>query len=126
MSVINVALIGICGAICIVIVKNCNNNFATILSIAICILIFLYTVNKVISVVDILKELMDYVSVEDKYITSMIKIIGIAYICEFSADICKDSGYQALGNQVLLFGRINIMIICLPVVVSIIKTVEAL
>ena len=56
----------------------------------------------------------------------MIKIVGISYICEFSSDICKDSGMSALGNQIQIFGKLSILVIGMPVFVQLMDTLSGL
>ena len=38
----------------------------------------------------------------------IVKIVGISYISEFASDICRDSGYAAIGNQIQIFGKLSI------------------
>ena len=47
-------------------------------------------------------------------------------ICEFSSDICKDSGMSALGNQIQIFGKLSILVIGMPVFVQLMDTLSGL
>ena len=49
------------------------------------------------------------------YYQSMLKILGITYICEFCASICKEAGYIAVANQIEVFGKISILIMAIPI-----------
>lgn len=60
------------------------------------------------------------------YIKLLLKLIGITYICDFAANLCKDSGYSALGNHIELFGKIAVMAAGFPVIRIMIEMLEEL
>lgn len=49
------------------------------------------------------------------YIITLIKIIGIAYICEFASQICIDAGENAIAKKIELSGKILIMSCSIPI-----------
>lgn len=58
------------------------------------------------------------------YINLLLKLIGITYICEFAANLCRDSGYSTLSNHIELFGKVTIMIAGFPVIKTMIEMLE--
>ena len=48
----------------------------------------------------------------------ILKIIGIAYICEFASGICKDAGESAIAAKVETGGKIIIVYLALPLITS--------
>lgn len=61
--------------------------------------------------------------VSSYYFGLILKIIGIAYICEFGAQLCRDSNQGALALKIELAAKIAILILALPVLSSIVKAV---
>ena len=57
------------------------------------------------------------------YFSLILKIIGIAYICEFGAQICRDAAQGAIALKIELAAKIAILLLALPVLSSIVKTV---
>ena len=57
------------------------------------------------------------------YFGLIIKIIGIAYICEFGAQICRDAAQGAMALKIELAAKIAILIISLPVLSAIVNSV---
>ncbi|GAH29887.1 unnamed protein product, partial [marine sediment metagenome] len=49
-------------------------------------------------------RLQGYIQLNKAYVGILIKIIGITYVTEISSSLCKDSGYQAVGDQIELEG----------------------
>lgn len=50
-------------------------------------------------------------------------MIGITYLCEFCAGLCRDAGYQAIAAQVELFGKVTVLLAGMPVLLSLIDTI---
>ncbi len=59
-----------------------------------------------------------------QYVNLLLKLIGITYLCEFAANLCKDAGYGTLSNHIELFGKIMIMVSGLPVLKLMIEMLE--
>lgn len=58
------------------------------------------------------------------YIKLLLKLIGITYICDFAANMCRDSGYSALGSHIELFGKIAVMAAGFPVIRIVMEMLE--
>jgi len=115
MSIIKVAVIGIVYVLLGLQFKTIKSEYGTmvVLVAAICIFFFGITrVNRIIEAVNLVKS---GLGISGSYIQMLLKIVGISYICEFSSDICKDSGYSALSNQIHIFGKLSILVISAPV-----------
>ena len=41
----------------------------------------------------------NYIKIDTRYFGILMKIIGITYVAEFSANLCKDSGYRGIISQ---------------------------
>ena len=70
---------------------------------------------RLLVIVEQLKVIGEALSSYGEYVKLLVKIIGITYLSELSADLCKDAGAQALSGQVELFGKLSILVLCLPV-----------
>ena len=51
-----------------------------------------------------------------EYTVSILKIIGITYLCEFAADICTDAGEKTLSKHIETIGKVTVAFITLPIV----------
>lgn len=43
---------------------------------------------------------------------------------EFSAAICKDTGYQAIASQIEVFGKLTILAVSMPILLSLLETMK--
>ena len=61
---------------------------------------------------------------EITYFSTLIKMLGIAYLSEFSSGICKDAGQQAIALQIEMFGKISILILSIPYLITLLQTIQ--
>lgn len=57
------------------------------------------------------------------FLKTILKIIGIAYIAEFGAQIVRDAGQESIASKIELSGKILIMVMAIPIITVIIETV---
>lgn len=109
----------VCGAaiICAVlslVIKKHNSEAAFALQVCGCVIIVLWVLGEASGAVTEIKEMAEEFSVNIQYVETVLKALGICFIAEFANDCCKDSGCTALGNNVLLCGKVMILIAALP------------
>ena len=68
--------------------------------------------------------LLSYFSVYGPYAKLLVKIIGITYLAEISSNLCKDAGAGALASQVELFGKLSILLLCVPGLSSLLEEMK--
>ncbi|MDE5802672.1 MAG: stage III sporulation AC/AD family protein, partial [Lachnospiraceae bacterium] len=59
------------------------------------------------------------------YLGTLLKIVGITYICEFSAGICKDAGFAAVAGQIEVLGKLAVMFAGLPVLFAVLEQIQS-
>ena len=53
---------------------------------------------------------------------SILRALGVALLVEICADICRDCGENSAASGVQLIGKLEILILCLPMIKKIIGT----
>lgn len=56
----------------------------------------------------------------------IIKVLAVAYITDFTAQLCKDAGENSVGSKVELAGKITIFYIAMPILTSILGLIKQL
>lgn len=87
------------------------------------IVIFLFLIDKIYEIIRLLERVALEANLNMIYIETILKIIGIAYIAEFGAQITKDAGQGAIASKIEMAGKILIMIMAIPILSAIIETV---
>ena len=57
------------------------------------------------------------------YVGNVIKALGVAILSQISADLCRDLGEGSAASGVELVGRIEILLLCVPMLETVISTV---
>lgn len=121
---INIAIISIIAILMAVLFKKGKEEFSLYISIATCFIILLLGIGKLDIILETIGRLQGYIKINKAYINILIKIIGITYVTEFSASLCKDTGYQAIGEQVELVGKLSILAISMPILLALLDTIN--
>jgi len=123
MSIVQVGLIGVMGALLAIQFQNEKKEYAIYICVAIGLLIFVCIIGKLSIIMELIRGITGYISVDMTYFTTLFKILGVTYVAEFSAAICKDTGHQTLAAQIEVFGKLTILVLALPIVLALLKTI---
>lgn len=121
---VKIALLGLIAAMVAVQFKGKRPEYSLYISISACLIIFALGVTKIKSIMAILEKIENYISISPTYIAILLKMIGITYIAEFSASLCKDAGHDALSNQISIVGKLTILSMSMPIIVSLLDTMR--
>ncbi len=121
---IKVALLGLIAAMVAIQFKGRKPEYGLYISISACLIIFALGVTKIKSIMTILNKIEGYISISPAYIAILIKMIGITYIAEFAASLCKDAGHDALSNQISIVGKLTILSMSMPIIVTLLDTIS--
>lgn len=118
MEIVRIALIGIVAGVLVVTIKQKQPEIALQVSIIAGLIIFIYVLDYIVIAISYVKDLVNRYNIPYESIMVVLKIIGIAYICEFAVQILKDTGENSLANKVEIAGRVFIVVLSLPVLSS--------
>jgi stage III sporulation protein AD len=121
MDVLQIVAIGLIATVLIVVVKSQRPELAVLLSVAAGVILFLAVLGKIGSIMDIVKDLASRAGISMVYLGTILKIIGIAYIAEFGAQICRDAGEGAVATKIEFASKILIMVLAVPIVVAVLQ-----
>ncbi|MNJ36365.1 Stage III sporulation protein AC/AD protein family protein [compost metagenome] len=123
---IQIVGLGLVATILILVLKEQKPLFAFLLAMCTGIIIFLYLVEKIGGIIDVLEGLAESSGVNMIYFKTILKIIGIAYIAEFGAQIVRDAGQESIASKIELAGKVLIMVSAVPIISIIIETIMKL
>ena len=121
---IKIAVLGITGILLALFLKDTRPVFAVLISMASCMLIFFCAVEKLRYLSESLQQLQSYTNIKDAYVKILFKMIGITYIGQFSAGICKDAGYSAVAGQIEIYERLAVLAISMPILTALLETIH--
>ncbi|MDD3653715.1 MAG: stage III sporulation protein AD [Desulfotomaculaceae bacterium] len=121
MDVIQIVAFGLIATVLIVVVKSQRPELGVLLSVAAGVILFLLMLDKIGSIMDVIKDLTDRAGISMVYLGTILKIIGIAYIAEFGAQICRDAGEGAVATKIEFAAKIMILVLAVPIVVAVLQ-----
>nr|WP_242219209.1 stage III sporulation protein AD [Bacillus cereus group sp. BfR-BA-01380] len=86
-------------------------------------IMFLLVIDQIHSILTMIERIANEAKVSNVYVETLLKIIGIAYIAEFGAQITKDAGQGAIASKIELAGKILILVMAIPILTVVIETI---
>lgn len=126
MEIAQITGIGLIATILIIVIKSQKPELAVQLSIITGVVIFMMVVSKFTAIIGILSDLAKRANIDGVYITTLLKIIGIAYIAEFGAEISEDAGEGSIASKIELAGKVMIMFLAVPIITSLLDLIVKL
>lgn len=119
-AIIGLALIAVT---ILVVLRQSRPEMALHLTLAVGIIIFLLLVGRIGQILEALQGLAGRAQINQFYLSTILRIIGIAYIAEFGAQICRDAGENTIASRVEFAAQIIIMVMALPIIAAVIETI---
>ncbi len=115
--------LGLIATFLILVLKEQKPVFSFLLATFVGVIIFLSLIGKIADVLHVLQNLANKARVNTFFLETVLKIIGIAYIAEFGAQVTRDAGQGSIASKIELAGKILILVMAIPVITVIIETV---
>lgn len=119
-----IMVIALIGVVMAIFLRTQKAEYSVFLSLCIAVLILFCVLGLFSSAKEQLSTLSVYLTMDNQYYGLLFKMIGITYLCEFCSGICKDAGYQAIGSQIEIFGKISILLAGVPVLMTLLETIQ--
>lgn len=123
---IKIGLVGIAAAFLGLYLRKERPEISTLIGLFAGVMIFTYAVAQIEVIVGFVEKIVGYLPVKQEYLWAMLKMLGIAYVAEFAAAICKDSGYSSIAGQIEMFAKLSIVVLSLPGLSYLLDVVEEL
>lgn len=65
-------------------------------------------------------------SVTAQYLETILKGLGIVILTQISSDICRDSGEGTLASHIETVGKVELLLLCIPLIRQILSIVQKL
>ena len=124
MDIFRIAAIGLCGVVIASMVKSNKPEFATYIVLATVMIIFAMIIYKLSAVFEFLSSIYNQVSYGRAFFPIILKVLAVAYIADFAAQICRDSGESAIAGKVELAGKVMIFYLAVPVMVAVMDLIN--
>lgn len=124
MNMVQIGVIGVVGTLLAIQFKSGKSEYGIYISVVLSLFIFFCIISRLNIIVDMMRTISDYINMDTAYIGTLIKMLGITYVAEFSSGICKDAGYQTIAVQIEIFGKLAVLVLSMPVLMALLETIK--
>ncbi|EPZ48960.1 MULTISPECIES: stage III sporulation protein AD [Alicyclobacillus] len=122
MHIFQLVGIGMTATILVSVLREHAPQFAMLVSILAGIVLLTMVVHNMDGVVQSLAGLADAAKLNHSFLSTVLKIIGIAYIVEFAAQVARDAGEGSLAGKIELAGKVGIIILAMPIITDVVES----
>ena len=123
MDIVKIIGVALMTTFSVLILKQSHPEIAVLVSVAGGIIILLMFVQSLSGVIANITSIVSRTGIRSEVFSALLKIIGIGYLTEFAAGVCKDAGNESMAQKVLLAGKVIILVLSLPIVNNLIDIV---
>ncbi len=113
---LKIAGVVLCEITVYVLLKQYKPEFAVLSEAAAVVILLFMLTDEIKNAIASFSVYFGFLGSANEYITVLLKVLGIALITQFTADMCRDSGESALASKVEFSGKIIITAASLPVI----------
>lgn len=126
MDIFKISVIALAGTVLAVVLKEYRKEYSLYVGLATVVIILGMIINQLSAVFELFTEWQNELSYGEFYIPVVIKILGVAYIADFTAQICRDAGENSIGSKIELAGKVMVFYLALPIMTSIMELIKSI
>lgn len=124
MIIFQIIAVALVATLLSLVLKQQKPEFGMYISLMTGVLIFFMIVGQLEVIIEVMEQLANRANLNMAYMKIVFKIIGIAYISEFGTQLCKDAGQGALGMKIEFSGKVLILVVSLPVIMTLLDMIN--
>lgn len=126
MEILKIVALALTGVILAALMKSVNKEISIYIVLATVIILFLSIIDKLADIFQFLENIYDNVTYGRTFFPVILKVLAVAYITDFTAQLCKDAGETTIGSKVELAGKIIIFYLAMPILTAILELIGSL
>lgn len=123
MDILQIVGLALIATFLVLTLKWQSPSIAFLVSMITGVFIFAFLLSPIKMIFAEIEKLAAEANVDLKFLGTLLKIIAIAYIAEFGAQIVRDSGEAGLASKIEFAGKIFILVLAIPIVRVVIDTI---
>lgn len=126
MEILKVAAIALSGVILAAMLKSINKDISLYVILATSVVILISILGLISEIFGFIENIYESVTYGREFFPVIIKVLIVAYITDFTAQLCKDAGETSIGSKVELAGKAIIFYIAMPILTAILGLIDTL
>lgn len=109
-----------------VLIKQYKPEYSLAVNLGAGVIILLFVLVSAAPIISELRSLIGQTGVNAEYIVILLKALGICFVTQLAADICRDSGAASIASKVETAGKVAVLLSALPLFERILGIAKAL
>ena len=126
MEIIKIAGIALTGVISAALLKSINKDISLYVILATAVIILIAVLGEISEIFSFIENIYDDITYGREFFPVILKVLIIAYITDFTAQLCKDAGEGSIGSKVELAGKVIIFYVAMPILTAILEVINVL
>ncbi|MBT9157182.1 MAG: hypothetical protein DDT36_00160 [Firmicutes bacterium] len=122
MEIFQFVIVALAVAMAALLLKQLRPELGLVLVVVASVVLLMTLIGRMAVVIELVKELAERADVGSLHLNTLLRIMGVAFVAEFGAGICKDAGENSLALKVELAGKLIILGLSVPLVLVILET----
>jgi len=126
MTITHIVLFGVVGAMLIMTIREVAPQVSFLLTLVVAVALFAVAIGRLAGILVPIERLAQEADVNTLFFSTVVKIIGIAYLVEFGAQVARDAGAGSIAAKLELVGKLFILVLALPIMTAVVDAVAHL
>ena len=117
-------MLSVLGVFILITLKQWKSDVSLVLRLALIVLLGTIALGSLSPLIEYIGQIWSNQS--KLYITILFKALGMAFLTHYAAEICRECGEGGLASGVETVGKIEILILCIPLMEEVLRTADQL
>ena len=117
-------MLSVLGVFVLMTLKQWKSDVSLVLRIGLIVLLGMVALSALSPVIEYAARL--WSDSNKRYITILFKALGMAFLTHYAAEICRECGESGLASGVETVGKMEILILCIPLMEELLQTADRL
>jgi len=126
MTITHIVLFGVVGAMLIMTIREVAPQVSFLLTLVVAVALFAVAIGRLAGILVPIERLAQEADVNTLFFSTVVKIIGIACLVEFGAQVARDAGAGSIAAKLELVGKLFILVLALPIMTAVVDAVAHL
>lgn len=126
MEILKIVALALTGVILAALMKSINKDISIYIILATVIILFISIISRLSEIFLFLQGIYDKVTYGKTFFPVILKVLAVAYITDFTSQLCKDAGEGAIASKVEMAGKVIIFYLAMPILTAILDLIGTL
>lgn len=114
MDIFRIVGFAVVAALLAVLLRSYRAEYAMLIGLGAGAMILIVVIGAATPVFTQIRSLMDQAHVDSRYVTILLKALGICFLTQLACDCCRDAGETAIASKVEMAGKFAVLLIAMP------------